>query len=123
METIINLTQHNATPEQRLDGVIDLPPEIASEVRRLLTFDEMPTNEEMLKNAGEIAKIAKATGCQYAMIGGAPWFMTILENALEDAGVTPRYSFSKRVSIETVDQDGNVTKTSVFKHVGMICYR
>lgn len=34
-----------------------------------------------------------------AMIGGSPWMMSALENALRKQGIEPRYSFEKRVSV------------------------
>ena len=37
MAIILNLTQHSATPDQKLDGVVDLPPEDQGRLRALLT--------------------------------------------------------------------------------------
>lgn len=37
MQTIINLTQHQATPEQLAVGVVDLPPDQRKHLRELLT--------------------------------------------------------------------------------------
>jgi hypothetical protein len=37
-ELILNLTQHNATLEQKSQGVVDLPPEVHNRLRALLTF-------------------------------------------------------------------------------------
>ena len=99
MEAIVNLTQHNTTPEQKLDGVVDLPPEIAAEVRQLLTFDEIPSHLDMKNRAMKIAEIARVSGCQYAMIGGAPWFMSILEKELLEKNVLLR-SEERRVGKE-----------------------
>ena len=55
-----------------------------------------------------------------AMIGGAPYLMPALEKELIALGIEPVYSFSERVSEETVQADGSVVKTNVFKHVGFV---
>ena len=54
------------------------------------------------------------------MIGGAPFFMSALERALLDVGITPLYAFSIRESVEKAAEDGTVTKINVFKHVGFV---
>ena len=46
--------------------------------------------------------------------------MSTLERALAEVKVTPVYAFSVRESLETVSDDGTVTKTNVFKHVGFV---
>jgi len=53
------------------------------------------------------------------MIGGAPFFMSYLEEALRYRGLTPVYAFSQRESVEQVIDDKTV-KTSVFVHKGFI---
>ena len=55
-----------------------------------------------------------------AMIGGAPYLMSELEKELWYRGIEPVYSFSRRESVESTDAEGNVTKTSVFKHIGFV---
>lgn len=55
-----------------------------------------------------------------AMIGGAPYLMAPLEAELKKLGIEPVYAFSERVSEETVQADGTVVKTNVFKHVGFV---
>lgn len=54
------------------------------------------------------------------MIGGAPFFMGILEDMLTRHGFSPMYAFSKRVVLETKNDDGTVTKTSDFKYEGFV---
>ena len=54
------------------------------------------------------------------MIGGAPYLMAELEKELWHRGIEPVYSFSTRQSVESTDAEGNVTKTSVFKHIGFV---
>lgn len=115
---IINLTQHQTTPDQALDGVVE--PENKNAVQSALTFEVIPTGDEMSERAELLARIAADSGCKKAMIGGAPFFMSTLERALKEAGITPLYAFSVRDSVEKVDSNGVVTKSNVFKHVGFV---
>ena len=118
---IINLTQHQATEEQKTQGVFDL--EDTRELKALLTFNDIPDDTEMRERASRIAEIAKSHFDENggrAMIGGAPFFMSVLENALLDADIYPLYAFSKREVVETTKEDGTVVKTAVFKHVGFV---
>lgn len=120
--TIVNLTQHNATNEQIDAGVfnVDYDHNELDYLRSLLTFDSIPTIEDMQQRADEIAKIALRTNAKKAMIGGAPFFMGYLETALKSVGIQPLYAFSQRVSVETTAEDGTVTKQNVFKHMGFV---
>ena len=119
-EVIINLTQHEPTPEQAKAGVTS-----ANEhVKELLTFTEKPTTIELISRATKLAYIAREMcdklGTSDVLIGGAPFFMRPLEYALEAAGMQPRYAFSKRVSVEDELPDGTVLKKNIFKHDGFI---
>ena len=115
----VNLTQHKATEEQKAAYVRDLPDDVHERVKQLLTFNEPPTPKEMRERAEQIARIAKEHNATGAMIGGAPYLMRYLETALLDLGIGPMYAFSKRISEETV-VNGEVRKTSRFKHVGFV---
>lgn len=117
---ILNLTQHNATPEQLAQGVVDLAPNLATDVRGMLNFNEIPTTEEMYRRADSIAQIAEEEGATHAMIGGAPYFMSPLEGALLTHGITPLYAFSVRESQEITQEDGSVRKVNVFRHIGFV---
>ena len=123
-EVIFNLTQHAATPEQIAQGVQDLPDELRKQLIELITFDEPPSPYEMHHRAKEICAIVDSLmdiGVYGAMIGGAPFFMGPLERALfEECGIVACYSFSRRVAVETTGPDGEVIKTSSFKHVGFV---
>jgi hypothetical protein len=114
---IVNLTQHQATPEQIEAGVSQSQ---SQEIRRLLTFESLPTRREIAERAEALAEIASATGADYAMIGGAPYLMSELEHALRDVGVTPLYAFSRRESIEEINENGETVKRTVFKHLGFV---
>jgi hypothetical protein len=115
---IVNLTQHAATAEQIAAGVVEPP--LKEEVCRLITFEDLPTIEKIRWRAGVVASIAKVSGCEAAMIGGAPFFMAPLERALVAVGVKPLYAFSKRESAEEKQPDGSVKKTQVFRHIGFV---
>jgi len=117
MNKILNLTQHTATKEQVEVGVVE--PQDKAAVQELLTFDSIPSRDEMVERARKLGNIVVDSGCSKAMIGGAPYFMGVLEAYLYHFGVKSLYAFSKRVSVETV-VDGVVTKTNVFKHQGFV---
>jgi hypothetical protein len=120
---IVNLTQHKGTPEQ---GVLE--PELKEQVKDLLTFDEIPSRQEMESRAKALLKVvhremdchALGDHAQWcAMIGGAPFFMPVLERVLAEAKITPLYAFSRRESVEEV-VDGKVVKKAVFRHIGFV---
>ena len=115
---IINLTQHLPTPEQEWDGVFE--PQDKDSVRRLLTVDTIPNKGVVYMRAVQLAEIASESGAKFAMIGGAPYLMGALENALKERGIQPLYSFSERESIEETLPSGDVIKKSVFRHKGFI---
>ncbi|MFA7030542.1 MAG: hypothetical protein WC179_09725 [Candidatus Cloacimonadaceae bacterium] len=125
-QKILNLTQHVATPEQIEAGVFE-PIYYKSEIQALLTFEEIPSKMEMEARARRImtfthteAQIQK-TSCTKVMIGGAPYFMSYLENTFRENGVfTPVYAFSKRESIDQQQPDGSVRKVQVFRHAGFV---
>lgn len=120
--TIANLTQHSATPEQKEQGVKDLSKECQEELKKLLTFEEMPTLKEVEKRASEIVfLLQRCEPCATkAMVGGAPYLMCPLENKLIESGIVPMYAFSKREVVEEIGPDGEVVKKSIFRHKGFI---
>ena len=138
---IVNLTQHAATAEQVAAGVVEVPVQYREELRRLLTFDTLPTREEVEARATAIASHALEgyyclhSGCilpvpasgyeeevfhQAAMIGGAPFLMAALERALARQGTRAVYAFSRRESVEEAQADGSVRKVAVFRHEGFV---
>ena len=133
MDKILNLTQHDATAEQIAEGVVDPASfedaqfdaigegdDATKFVRRQLTFDRLPTADEIIGRALMIAEMAASTGCKQAMIGGAPYLMAALEQALRDEGIEPVYAFSVRESVEETMPDGSVRKTQKFRHAGWV---
>ena len=115
---ILNLTQHAATVAQKEEGVFDPYPRFQEEIVSLLTFEEIPSKEEMEARASRLAEIAnchfEARGHdQGVMIGGAGFFMSTLEEQFYYSWLSVHHAFSQRVSAE---KDG--VKTSVFEHLG-----
>lgn len=115
---ILNLTQHIATPDQVAAGVVE--PTAKRAVQELLTFEELPTPQQIRGRADELAMRTAATGYTTAMIGGAPFFMPPLQSALQARGVKVLYAFSKRVSVDEKQADGSNKKTQVFRHAGFV---
>ena len=117
---LINLTQHNLTQEQLKDAV-EVGTDVRDEVVKLITFNGVPTAGEIKDNASRLAEICRDMHASYAVIGGAPYFMGPLEQALRRVGVTPLYAFTERVAIEVTNPEtGEVTKTSKFNFAGWI---
>lgn len=120
---ILNLTQHRASAEQIMDGVIEPDDDTKNEIVDLLTFNELPNLNEISDRSRRLCKIANNLGFTKIMIGGAPYLMSVLEHDLLYSGLKPLYSFTKRVSIEKTNENGEVVKTSVFRHEGFIGLR
>jgi hypothetical protein len=124
---IINLTQHPGTPEQ---GVVDLTGQKLAALKVALTFDTLPTPDEIIVRAEFIAELACYNGLggddgedptpTAAMIGGAPYLMAALERALLVRSIFPLYAFSVRDSAEQVQADGTVRKVAIFRHYGFV---
>lgn len=129
-QKILNLTQHNATPDQIEAGIFEPSVEDKKEIQRLLTFEEIPQKSQMSERAKAIAAIAGKYYDKHAeyseghgvnvMIGGAPYFMSAMEFYLRSSGFSPVYAFSKRESIDQQQPDGSVKKIQVFKHAGFV---
>lgn len=117
---ITNLTQHQATPDQVAAEVTDLPADDRAQLQSLITFHEIPSKEELVQRAKAVADLAVKAGNATAMIGGAPYFMSVLEDALCEAGVKPVYAFSTRESQDVVQADGSIRKVTVFRHAGFV---
>jgi hypothetical protein len=90
-----------------------------------LTFEDIPSKEELESRAYELATLVTNMGAadakQYrVMVGGAPYFMSFLEKALKEQGHRPLYAFSRRESVDQLQPDGSVRKVAVFRHVGWV---
>ena len=118
---IINLTQHNPTLEQIEVGVTAT----IIGMSELLTFNTIPTQDDIDSRVCDIlvsltTVYGDAPKGTQVMIGGAPFLMAKLEDALIRHNYVPVYSFSQRVSVESTNADGVVVKVNQFKHVGFV---
>ena len=127
--SILNLTQHPASPKQVKAGVIDLIGAEREQLIAALTLEAFPSPLMVWERALEIAALAakwragrEGVPLYYrrAMIGGAPCLMAPLERALKEHHIEARYAFSLRESVEETRTDGSVEKVSVFRHLGFV---
>lgn len=119
--TILNLTQHLATQQQKAEGVIDMLPQHRELLVALLTFNELPSEQDLFDRSTQLVILASKYACDYVMLGGAPYLMPYLEQAIAiDMGKASVYAFSKRVSKEITNEHGEVIKTNTFVHEGFV---
>ena len=111
---ILNITNHAPIEEQYRAGVVDNP---STELKELLTFDDIPDKSEIERRAARLADMAK--GYDGAMIGGATYLMSALESELKARGVRVFHAFTKREVISRWTPDG-VEKNSVFVFLGFV---
>lgn len=117
---ILNLTQHPAAAEQTAAGVVNFEGSILNTLKNALTFTEIPSRDEIIERANLIVGLARSTGIEAAMIGGAPYLMPVLEQALVKHGIMPLYSFTQRETVEKTGENGEIIKTAIFKHIGFV---
>lgn len=123
---ILNFTQHDATPEQLAEGVVEIHPENRKFVRGLLTFNELPSRMGLKNRARLLVDFAeeeaRALGddATAVMIGSAPYFTPWLEAAMQDAGFKVLYSFKKKIFEEEIQADGSVRKNTIYRHEGFV---
>lgn len=122
LRKIVNLTQHTATSEQVAAGVVDFAKDERRILQTLLTFDELPNSIEIKAAAEDIVALCAMMypDADTAMIGGAPFLMSALEDALSYCDIQPLYAFSERVVIKEKMSNGVVRKTNVFRHIGFV---
>lgn len=118
MTTIFNLTQHQPTNTQVSLGV--LPP--VEGCKALLDFKSLPSQETIKERASALVELVVAVAPKGAsvMVGGAPYLMPGLCQALKQEGFIPLFSFTERRSVETNLPDGSISKTAIFEHVGWV---
>lgn len=121
----VNLTQHKPTEEQLSDGMFT-PPE-HSRIKELLNVTYGTSDEDYQDNldrqAKEILTIVEDMPVTWQVpvsyvVGGHPSLVSRLAELLTRHGYRVVVSFSDRVSVETMNDNGEVVKTSVFKHIG-----
>ena len=118
MDYIWNLTQHSPTAAQAAEGV-QQPLEGAA---KLLTFDQLPSQLEISARVLMLATLVAQNALlgDKVMVGGAPYLMGPLVSALKEIGLRPVFSFTERRSVEKTLEDGSVSKTAIFEHVGWV---
>jgi hypothetical protein len=115
------MTQHEATEDQIANGVDQPSAEIHAQIKELLTFKTLPTQEEVCKRAEALARIPLQLNYQNVMIGGAQWLLSFLEMELAKRNIHAYYAFGgDRITTEVKQPDGSVKKTITFKHGGFI---
>ena len=120
---IANLTQHAATADQITAGVRDMSADAKAALSALLTFVELPTGDDLRQRADAVVALLMEESDETpttAMVGGAPYFMAPLVEALTHYGIRAVYSFTRRESLELVNADGSVSKTAIFCHIGWV---
>lgn len=116
---VLNLTQYMATIDQKKEGVVE--PLYKSAIKSLLTFDEEPSDEEILLRANTLAEIASDhEAASAAMIGGAQYLIAPLETALLVRGLEVWYAHTQRISVKVTLQDGSVRNASEVKYQGFV---
>lgn len=120
---IWNATQHLATPEQREQGVVDLPAEAREQLCQLLTFEELPNSMQLRGRSIAVVGLLADAGAKCGdrvMLGGAPFFMEALSRNCRECALVPVFAFSRRESVEQAQADGTVRKVAVFRHLGFV---
>ncbi|MDR1008039.1 MAG: hypothetical protein LBL65_05695 [Campylobacteraceae bacterium] len=121
---ILNLTQHLATKEQKEQRVIDLPDDMRKELCALLTFDTLEEALNAEKRAKDIMWFVSEhydlSNIFAVMIGGAPFLIKYLEAELALYDLQPLHAFTQRIVLERQNDEGTITKQSMFKHIGFV---
>ena len=134
---VLNCTQHWTSTEQLEEGVEDLPLDLMAAIRAAITFDLLPTEEEIEERCARVVGLLSpaypspygrlaydedpwdptvVTDNHWVLIGGAPFLMGPLTAALKKAGYRVLFAFSKRVS----EEDKTGRKMSIFRHIGFV---
>lgn len=125
-EMILNLTNRPASQDQVEAGVIDLKGKSLKKLMELLTFNKLPTKEEILERARNLAKLAaeewysknKTPGT--VMIGGDLWLMAPLAYYLRLQGLKPVFAFSTVEEVEEISEDRTISVVPILRHQGFV---
>ena len=124
MQITLNITQHPASPEQLAAGVINAGDRAM--LSAAMTFDSLPYDGQVTVRAETLAgwaalqKTPDGEKFKRALIGGVPFLMAPLIAALRKVEIEPVFAFSVRDSVESVQADGSVRKTAIFRHGGFV---
>jgi hypothetical protein len=134
---VLNLTPFQTTSSQFIAGVVDLPESERVKLIKLLSFNAVPSQKELIERSEAIAEIARKTGCDTAMIGGVPYILAILEQSLNSVGINPVYSFTIREikqvcsdistqatntnsNVRFINEDASTQMIETYRHVGFV---
>lgn len=129
---VLNFTQHNCTKDQLDAGILELPAEHKQKLSELLTFEQLPTSDDVWLRAVQLVSLFETVAVELGytfeddskslmpMVGGAPFLMASLELAFTSSNLKVCYAFSRRESVEQTQPDGTVRKVAVFRHVGLV---
>ena len=126
---ILNLTQHSPTEDQIAAGVADPDDTVARNRALNVAASDLvgPNVQDIIHNRiADLVEIVLQHGLDHpvwdgrVMIGGLPVLTASLAVTLAKIGCSPVYAVTDRVSVESVQADGSVRKTSEFKHVGFV---
>lgn len=96
MKRLLNLSNHDLTSAQ---GALadEAPPDVRERILALHKFGgNPPALNEIRYRAMQLACIAHELGYRRAVVGGAPWLIPELVTYLDELGITPVFSFSRR---------------------------
>lgn len=119
---MINLTQHDPTPDQAEAGVRKPFLKKLGQLD-LLNFETLEEAFSAHERAEKIAHLVETSvGPEEieVLIGGAPFLMGHLAFELKKRGFVPVYAFSVRESVDQAMPDGSTRKVSVFRHGGFV---
>lgn len=132
---ILNLTKEVATQKQIQEGVIEPREYFKEKICKLLTFNNIPTEEELNERAYRLSSIVVNYDINVTdddtdnddelhpdavMLSGAPFFMSTLERWCESRGLKVFYASTVRGSTEKTFEDGGVFNTYATIHKGFV---
>lgn len=124
MSKLIVIMTHNVTPEQvsdakeklNIEGIVELPAELKS------ILSQVPSDLDDDGVAKHIAPLVQWIGEQIkdekdiVLLQGEPCVVATILNGMSYTQNRVVHATTERVSVETQNPDGTVTKTNVFKH-------
>jgi len=123
-QSILNLTQFPATPEQVAAGVVDPGEETRIEIYRNSTFTSLPSPALLQSRARNIVDIATRSisvftqFSPYVMINPPPYLVKDLTVCLKDHDLVPVFPFS--IWERTGERGENGRRPKLWHHAGFI---
>lgn len=123
---LYNISNHVLTSEQVEDSmkrlavqeIIELPEDIKKEFGNV-TPDKI---NDIAKKIIDFVTKDNRNEEVIVHLAGQPALVVLLVNCFASINIKTIYSFSERKSVETINGDGTVVKTNVFKHQGWYEY-